>query len=187
VREKHGRSHATFYDHIASMIFEVIFAASAVRSPQWVCWSIQHNSVWGQLFHLNQLDGPAGRVVKFKVRRLIYDEIVRMRQFANFKGARILCFCLNVMSLAIRQGNYDKDSRAVHRAVLSWTRKNYVWLHGHNPRVAEACLVDGMTYDADNRRLVRTYSADGLRREQSHVYLELDPPQPEPAAGAVAE
>jgi len=178
-RQKHGHPRETFYDHIASMIFEVIFHASAVRSPQWECWSIQHNSVWGELFNFNHLDGPAGKVVKFKVRRLLYYEIADMKRFPNFKGAKILGFCLNVMGLTVRQGDYDKDSRALQRAVLAWTRKNFAWLHGYNPRIAEACLVDGMTYDADNLRLVHTSPADGLRREPSYDYLELDPTPPD--------
>lgn len=84
------------------------------------------------------------------------------------------------MGLTIRQSDYDKDSRALKRAVLAWTRKNFVWLHRHNPRVAEACLVDGMTFDVANRRLVRTSPADGLRRQPSHIYLEPDPTPPNP-------
>jgi hypothetical protein len=175
LREKHGHRHETFYDHIASMIFEVIFHASAVKSPRWGCWTIQHNSVWGELFNFNHLDGPAGKVVKFKVRRLLYDEIADMRRFPNVKGAKILGFCLNVMGLTIRQGNYDKDSRALQKALLAWTKKNFTWLNLYNPRVAEACLVDGMTYDAENLQLVRTSPAEGLRREPSHVYFDLDP------------
>lgn len=182
VKRKQGHPRETFYDHVASMIFEVIFHASAVKSPQWGCWIIQHNSVWGELFNFNHLDGPAGKVVKFKVRRLLYDEIADMRRFPNFKGAKMLGFCLNVMGLAIRQGNYDKDSRALQKALLAWTKKNFAWLHGYNPRVAEACLVDGMTYDADNLRLVRTSPAEGLRREPSYMYLDLDPASPEPRA-----
>lgn len=175
VREKHGHPRETFYDHIASMIFEVIFHAAAVTSPQWGCWWIQHNSVWADLFHVRHLDGPAGKVVKFKVRRLLYDEIVEMKGFPNFKGAKILGFCLNVMGLNIRPGNYNRDSQALQKVVLAWTRKNFVWLHAYNPRIAEACLVDGMTFEPEHRRLVRTYQADGLRREPSYVYLELDP------------
>lgn len=179
VREEARLSARTLYDHMASLIFEVIFHASAVRSPQWGCWTIQHNSVWGELFNFNCLDSPAGKVVKFKVRRLLYDEIADMKRFPNFKGAKILGFCLNVMGLTIRQSDYDKDSRALQRAVLAWTRKNFVWLHGYNPRVAEACLVDGMIFDVAKRRLVRTSPADGLRRQPSHIYLELDPAPPE--------
>lgn len=178
-REEHGHPHETFYDHIASMVFEVIFHASAVKSPKWECWSIQHNSVWGELFNFNHLDGSAGRVVKFKVRRLLYDAITDMRRFVNFKGATILGFCLNVMGLTISKGDYDKDSRALQKAVLAWTKKYYVWLHAYNPRVAEACLVDGMTYESDNRRLVCSRPAEGLRRKPSYVYLELDPAPPE--------
>jgi hypothetical protein len=175
VKERNGHPNETLYDHIASIIFEVIFHASAVKSPLWTCWSIQHNSVWGKLFNFHQLNGPAGRIVKFKVRRLLYDEIDEMNEFPNFKGAKILGFCLNVMGLTIRKADYGKDSKALQKAVLGWTKKNFVWLHEYNPRVADACLVAGMTYDADNRRLVRTSPADGLKREPSYAYLDLDP------------
>ena len=119
VREEHRHPRETFYDHIASLIFKVIFHASAVKSQQWGCWTIQHNSVWGKLFNFNHPDGPAGKVVKFKVRRLLYDEIADMRRFPNFKGAKILGFCLNVIGLTVRQGNYDKDSRALQKALLA--------------------------------------------------------------------
>lgn len=174
VKEVHGHPRETLYDHIASLIFEVIFHAAAVKTPQWECWWIQHNSVWGELFSFSHLDGAAGRVVKFKVRRLLYDEIADMNRFPNFKGAKVLGFCLNVMGFTIRQGDSKKASRQLQKAVLAWTRKNYIWLHEYNPRIAEACLVDGMTYDADNRRLVRTYPAEGLRREPGYHYLELN-------------
>ncbi|AIO36770.1 hypothetical protein DM39_4184 [Burkholderia cenocepacia] len=186
VRGKHGHPRETFYDHIASLIFEVIFHASAVKSPQWGCWMIQHNSVWGELFNFNHLDGPAGKVVKYKVRRLLYDEIADMRRFPNFKGAKILGFCLNVMGLTVGQGNYDKDSRALQTALLAWTKKNFAWLNEYNPRVAEACLVDGMSYDAENLRLVRISPAEGLRREPSYVYFDLDPASAEPNAMTAA-
>lgn len=187
IREKNGQSACkNFYDHLAGMIFEVIFAASAVKSPRDHCWRIQRNSVWGKLFNFDSLSGMAGKVVKFKARRLLYNEVADMRRFANFKGAKILGFCLNVMGLTIRQGDYDKDSRALQKAVLAWTKKNYVWLHGYNPSIAEACLVDGMTYDAENLRLVRTYPVEGLRREASHVFLDLDPAPAEPITPAPA-
>lgn len=179
IRENHPRSANTFYDHLADMVLEVVSAAAAVTSPRDQCWWIQHNSVWGELFSFNNLTGPAGKIVKFKVRRQIYNEVADMSRFANFKGAKILGFCLNVMGLTPRKDDYGRDSRALQKAVLVWTKKHYIWLHGYNPRIAEACLVDGMTYDAENRRLVRTSPAEGLRREPSYVYLELDPEPPQ--------
>lgn len=175
-------ANQTFYDHVAKLIFEVIFAVSAVTSPRSQCWWVQHNSVWSRLFNFGRLQGPAGTIVKFKVRRLIYDEIAGMRRFANFKGAKFLAFCLNVMGFKPRGGDYDKDSRALQKALLTWVRKNYIWLHRYNSRVAEACLVDGMTYDAEGRRLVRTYPAEGLQREPRYDYLELDPEPPRDGA-----
>jgi len=178
VRKRQGRT-GNFYDHLASMIFEVIFSASTVRAPSDLCWWVQHNSVWSELFNFDQLNGAAGKVVKFKVRRLLYDEVTNMKRFPpGFKGAKILGFCLNVMGLTASDSNYDHDSRALQKAILSWTRKNYAWLHSYNQRIAEACLVDGMTYDAENLRLVKTYPVEGLRREPHHVYFSVDPAPP---------
>ena len=175
VREEHGHPRESFYDHLASMIFEVIFHAAAVSSPQWECWSIQHNSIWSPMRH--NLNGPAGRVVKFKLRRLLYNEVADMNRFPNFKGAKILSFCLNVMGLKISEGDFDKVNRPLHKAILAWTKKHYIWLQSDTPRVAQACLVDGLTYDAENFQLVKTYTADVLRREPNYVRLKLEPAQ----------
>jgi hypothetical protein len=176
----------TTFDHVANLIFEVIFAASAVNSPRDVCWWIQYNSVWGELFNFEHLAGPAGTVVKFKVCRLLYHEVVKMKSFPNFKGAKILAFCLNIMGIERRKGNYDRDSRALHRAVLTWTKKNYAWLYNENPNVAVACLVDGMSWDAENCRIVLTYPPGGLSRTASFVCLDVDPLPPR-AAGTEQE
>jgi hypothetical protein len=164
------------YDQIANLIFEVIFAASSVTSPRDQCWWVQHNALWGKMFNFGHLNGQAGNVVKFKVCRLLYNDIAEMNSSPNFKGARILGFCLNVMGLERKKENYYIDSRALHKAILIWTRKNYAWLYNYNQRVAEACLVDGISYDAANHRIVKTYPADGLNPKAQYVYLVVDPP-----------
>ncbi|ALM54088.1 hypothetical protein [Halomonas huangheensis] len=175
VRENSTPARESFYDLLASMVFEVIFASSNVKSPRWECWVIQHNSVWGELFNLGHLNNSAGRVVMFKVRRLLYNEVVNMKKFPNFKGAKILGFCLNVMGLNLRRGNYDKESRALHKAILSWTKKNYAWLYEYTPRVAEDCLVDSLSYDHNNLKIVKTFPAEGLRLEPQYDCLDIDP------------
>lgn len=175
LRMRKDQYSSTIYDKLADMIFEVIFSASAVKSPTDLCWYIQHNTIWMQLFNLRSPNGNAANIVKFKVRRLIYNEIMQMNTWANFKGARILSFCLNVMGFTVREDDHYKDTKAIHKAILSWTKKNFVWLYSDSPLVAEACLVDGITYDEDNLRLVKTYPKEGLRRETKYVYFELDP------------
>lgn len=178
VREKHGVG-TTFYDYLAEMIFEIIFCASAVKSPVDLCWWIQHNSVWSEFFNFGKGDRAAAKVVQFKVRRLLYDEVILMKRFPNFKGARILRFCLHVMGLCLTNKDYDRDSKALQRVILSWTKKNYAWLHSYNPRVAEACLAEGITYEGGNLRLVKTYPAEDLRREPEYIYFKVDPPPPD--------
>ncbi len=180
IRDKHITG--SFYDHLAGMIFEVIFSASAVNSPKDQCWWIQHNAIWSELFNFRSLNGNSAKIVKFKVRRLIYNDILEMNKFPNFKGAKILAFCLNVMGFTISKEDSYQDSKALQKVVLSWTKKNFAWLYTYNPRIAAACLVDGITYDEDQLKLVKTYPAEGLRRDTKRIYFEVDsPPDAEPS------
>ena len=124
------------YDRIAEMTFEVISSASQVTSPPDLCRHIQYSSVWSRLYRFNGHDDVAAYVVKFKVRRLIYNEIKDMNQFPNFKGARILRFCLNVMGFNMRRQHEYPDVRALQKVILSWTKKNFVWLYSDYAQVA---------------------------------------------------
>lgn len=173
---KKGLNREGVYDDLAGMIFEVVFSASAVASPRSECWWIQHNTVWSDFFRSsNKLDNNAGRVVQFKARRLLYNEIAHMNEFPNFKGARILGLCLNVMGWKPGSDKFDRGTRALQKAVLSWTKRHFAWLYAFNQHVGEACLVDGVTYDAENLRIVKTYPAEGLRSEPHYEYIQLDP------------
>jgi len=98
-----------------------------------------------------------------------------MSNMPNFRGARILGFCLNVMGLELMEDKFHRDTRPLHKAILAWTKNQYVWLHTDRPQVAEACLVDGITFDDEALQLVKTYSANGLEREPSYIRLELEP------------
>ena len=101
--------------------------------------------------------------------------IVELRRFPNFKGAKILAYCLNVMGFTDRGGASDRDIRVLQRAVLSWTRRNYSWLRREHPRVAEACLINGVSFDRKHTRLVKTYPADGLRLKPERFFFEVEP------------
>lgn len=172
--ERYGPDHSV-YDMVAESIFNVVFCAASVRSPISTCWTIQHNTVWSVLFEPFAEMTEASAFVRHKVRRLIYNEIKEMERFPNFKGAKFLAFCLNVMGLKADRPSIDKEYRPLHRALIAWTCRNYESLRAANLEVAEACLVDGMSYDSENRRLVRTYPARGLHKEPSYVYLDLLP------------
>ena len=173
-RTKHPDTR-TVFDDLAESVFEVIFSASQVRFPWDLCWSVQYVGAWDRIFNSFDRRVGASRVVYSKLRRLLYDEVAKMSTFPNFKGARILGLCLNVMGLTLVKDDYSRDSLPLQKAILGWTRKHYDWLHKEHPRVAEACLVDRFSYDAGNHRIVRTYPAEGLRRVAEHAYLDVEP------------
>ncbi len=163
---------ADIYDDLAQLIFKTIFAASRVDSPVWTAWVVQHNTVWN-VFGYDR--STANKIIALKVRRLLYDEIKEMDEFANFKGARVLGYCLNVLGLKAvdRHKSYQKEFYPLHAAVLAWTKANYKKLLADHPKVAQVCLQGSVSYDAAKHRLVKTY-ADEIKREPTREYLELD-------------
>lgn len=166
----------TFFDYLAVLIFETIRNASAVQTPQWQCWSIQHG-VWSDFFNFNRLNTPAGNIVKFKVRRLLFNEVNELSHLPNIRSARVLGFCLNVMGLRLSNYDHSADSLALHKATLTWTAKNYATLFVHAPEIAKACLVETVTYDPRMYRLIKTYPSEWYRRTPQTITLQVDPPK----------
>lgn len=165
------------YDDLANMIYKMCFAASTVSSPPETCWTIHYNIVWSMIFARSNGDAAAWKIVQFKVRRLLYDEIARCTKFPNYEGSRILGFCLNVLGMktGLKKDNYGKDAYPLAKAVHSWTRKNYLSMRQQNADVAESVLIGSVSFDESGGRLVKTY-LKGLNREAPKEYLELDPP-----------
>jgi hypothetical protein len=169
----HENFEADIYDDIAELIFEIILRAASVTSPPWTAWAVQHNAVWGDIFGIQK--SAARKVIAMKVRRLCYDEIKRMDEFPNFKGARILGFCLHVLGLTLtnRHDGHAREFYSLQAAVLYWTKTNYTRLVLHHPKVAAACLHGSISYDRKNSRLVQTYENE-IGEGAREIYLPLD-------------
>ena len=176
IREGDPHYHRTILDCLVDLIFEIMLTASSVKRPRGLNWTIQHNFVWEQFFGLLSEDGGIGKIVKFKLRRKIYDEIVSATDWPNFKNTAILGFCLNVFGFKVSEGTYGRDSRPLQRAVLAWTKRYYVSLEAMSPQVFEDCLPEGLSYDKANYRLVATSEINAFRSEPNHFYFELDKP-----------
>lgn len=171
LRVRNGNWQRDFYDYIADAMFEIIFNASHVEAPSDDSWFIQHNLVWNEFFSM-YCEGKAWPIIRFKLRRLLYDEIRELEEFPNYKSARILGYCLNVMGLRIkRKGNYGKSYRALHKAVLAWTIKNYPHLLNIQPTIAESCLIGSISFDKKSNRLIKTFAS--LNSEPPKDYLQL--------------
>lgn len=108
------------------------------------------------------------------LRRLLYDEMLRRNTFPNRKSSRILGFCLNVMSLKTPETRgAEREHAPLKKAMLSWTKKNYLRLRNIQPDVARSCLMGNISFDEQGNRLVATY-AKGLAKEDSKIYLDLN-------------
>jgi hypothetical protein len=174
------------YDKIADMMFEIIFDASAVNSPFHTSWQIQYGSVWSDFFRMRE-PSRAWTIVQFKLRRLLYDEVLQMDKYVNFKSARILGYCLNVMGVTLQgKGAFGREYRALHRVILAWTQRSYLRIYHTNPKVARACLIGSISYDAERKRLVKTY-AEGLETEPDRQYLTLSAWMPTTTATQTGE
>lgn len=163
-----------WYDEVANLMYEIIEHAASVKRSDFVNWEIQYVSVWSRFFNFS--DSKTRRIILFKLRRRLYEEIKTIERFPNFGNARILGFCLNVMGLSVgKSGTIPRGQYQLRKAVLSWTRRNYTWMILQSPKAAEAVQMGTLSYDGGINKLVKTYR-EGLRGEAPREYLELDMP-----------
>lgn len=161
-----------FYDLIVDVMFETVYEASSVRGDETRVWSVQYGIVWSGFFTI--YSGPVWSALRVRLRRRLFDEIEYMTLLPNYKGAAILGMLLNVMG--VQEGSargHGREHYPLRRAVLGWTRKNYMTMREKLPDVADACLGGGISFDEEKRALVKTF-AKGLEQEPTQHFLVLD-------------
>ena len=174
-RSRDESKRPSYLDKLVDLADNLIFKSASVKSPSDLNWLIQHNCVWSELFGFSAPEGQIADLFRFKLRRALFDQIKKMETFPNFKGAAILSICLNVLAFEFKLENLDRGSAALHRAVLSWTGKNYALLKQKDDGVADACLVESITYDEAHSRLMKTHGAGRLKAMARHTYLPIQP------------
>jgi hypothetical protein len=160
-----------FYDNIAKHIVETIFYASTIKGRTFAIWSIHYSRVWITFFQ-NYEEGKAWGIIQFKIRRLLYNQILELSDLPNYKSSRILGLCLHVIGFLDYKSDRHSSYSALSKVVQKWTRNNYLSLRKTHPDIAETCLMGSVTFDEKNSRLVKTYEK-GLSSTAPERYLEL--------------
>jgi hypothetical protein len=184
VLEKHGlhptrlrrhdeayKWHDDYYDYLAVAMFEVISHVSSVKTAEFRGWSLQYSTVWARFFSFDK--SKTRRIVLFKLRRLLYEEILELGKSPNYKNAAIFGYCLNICGVALGpRSGHRHDEYGFRKVVISWARDNYLGVVKRRANVAKACIMGTITFDRKNKRLVKTYQK-GLNRVAPRDYLNL--------------
>ncbi|WP_375588407.1 hypothetical protein ABWH89_14070 [Hoeflea alexandrii] len=164
---------------IAALIFDTIFEAARVNTKEFRMWDVQRNTVWAPIERHEIRDTEIMKMVRRKLRRMIWDEVLRMDNFPNYKGAAYVRFCLNVLGFydesVHRKDTLERDSWALAKVISGWMKKNYQTIAISHPPVAKAMLPANIEYDREAQTLVRSHddTLTGVPRLKS---LALDPP-----------
>jgi len=173
LRPNENNYHEDIYDLLADLIFDMCCRVSEVNSPENTASSI-HVEFWHKFFTPHYFNKNALKIVLFKVRRKLFDEILKLEKYPNYYhlGSRILGFCLNVIGLNMNDHFKKNHSYPLAKAIHSWTIKNYLKLQKENSDVANSVLIGKIKFDKNNARLVETYSKD-LNNINPQSYLDL--------------
>jgi hypothetical protein len=159
-RKDHLRFGHDLSSELAELHFEMIFTASQVNTKEFRMWQVQHNTVWAPIEKLEIRDTHIMKMVRRKVRRMIWDEVVRMDDFPNYKGAAYVRFCLNVLGFyeesTHRRNNSEKDSWPLAKVIGRWVKKNYQTIAISHPPVAKAMLPANIEYNRNTQTLLRS-------------------------------
>jgi hypothetical protein len=173
--ESYRWQYEHYYDKIAQLIFDVIGHAAALKTKEFEGWSIQYSAVWSSLSNFDQSE--TRKIVLFKVRRLLFEEIKGVATRPNFKNAAYLGYCLNVLGLNVgKKSDFRHDEYPLRKAVISFAQKNYLALVERQHKVAASVLVGTISFDKEKKQLVKTYS-EGLSLVAPTVTLDLAEPK----------
>lgn len=129
----------------ANLLFEAIFSVSDVNTKEFRMWDVQHNLVWSPIEGSEVRDTEIMKMVRRKLRRMIWTEVLRMDEFPNYKGARYIRFCLNVLGFydekVHRRDMLDREAWTLARVVSGWVARNYRSVAESHPPVAEVMFV----------------------------------------------
>ena len=168
------------YDRVAELFFELIFDASSISGPEFKTWEIQHNTLWSEVFRSQ--GGDAIKIIRRKICRILYDEIRRMDERGNFKGGRVLGYCLNLLGITLRdKKGYRSEFYPFQKVVLDWTVNNYARLHEEHPNVAKVCLHGKISYDEATNSLMETYKNEIGKNPKIYTLKLADYKKPNPS------
>lgn len=165
------RTSKCLFDGITDIIMHLLLSASKVTQPSSTAWEIQHNLVWSSLFDFTG-ESESWKIIKFKVRRALYDDISKTYDRSLFKGASYLGLCLNILGVNEFSLDRKNDFYPLHKLILKWVIKNYMKLREERPKVADACIQGSITFDAEKKTFIKTFS-DNHRKEPSRQILQL--------------
>lgn len=157
------------YDCAAEAVFDICVAVSTVHGDQDNCWWIHYGETWSHLFRDYDVN-YSWRVVQFKARRLLWDEVRTLASAPNYRNVRLAGYLLNILGVQVGQRRHN--GRPLARLLIPLIRSSYLKLRMDFPDVANSMLFGSVSYDEKGRRLVRTYSR-GLSKEGPRVYLDL--------------
>lgn len=161
------------YSVIAELYAECVHSSAYVSRSVDTCWFVQHNLVWYSLFSSFKVQSKAKKIIMYKVRRIIYEHILEFEKYPNFKAARYLGFCLNVLWISEHSRRTKDAGWPLSKVVMRWVENNYLTLYENYRDVAEACLLGGISFDVDKKAIVKTYrpSMSG-KPNQAYLYLK---------------
>ena len=169
---EHGIVIESIYDHIANLMFWILWDVSHIENPEWVK-HIENYFIFSAIT-CNYKAVDAEKIIQAKFRRMIYDDISSMRRTPNQRLAREIRLLLNMTGLKKLGYKRGYGNSILQKIVHGWLRQNYDWLYINNQEIAETCLGENTVYDNINHRIVREYlSSSGAGKE--YVYLDIDP------------
>lgn|GEM_PF-3353608 len=162
------------YRFVSEIVFLLIEKGAWVNTEEFVSWEVQHNTIWSQLIDPT-VEYAAHSEIRKQVFRLMYNQIKRMNEHPNFRGARILGTVLYVVSINELDRN-DKRVRGqypIQKVALDWVRQNFISLHDEYPVVAETIMMGSLSYDPAAKRITKTMQGWlGKPGRQHHLNLD---------------
>ncbi|WP_199174131.1 hypothetical protein [Stenotrophomonas maltophilia] len=154
----------TICDDIAFLLSEIILRASSLPSHSIDIRVLWYADVWTPIFNSPEMRGTFGRLILWKLRRIIYFEIKELEQRNAKPGANLVSFCLQTMKDSGKRG-YGAGSWPLYSFVKGWIAKNFSEIRERDRFFAMSLVPSGsMRYSHASNSIDLVISGQGNQR-----------------------
>ena len=176
-RKPNPANQAYIHNGLADLVYESLMNASQVIGSRDLMWTVQHNTVWIEIFEHTDQRSKHKAIVQSLIVRRFFEQIRRMDGSGpNYVGVRAVGIVLNMVGVepAARQNSLPCE-RAIYKFARQWAVENYLQLKNERPDMARVLLVGSLEFDSETRRIAKRYSGWG-KEEGPREFIDLEEP-----------
>ena len=167
-RNEHYIIQDDLYDIVVDIITETIHNVTSLKASKRDIWWVHHNVFWNGIIKFTRRESKSYKIINYKLRRRLFDEIMEFEKYNNFKSSSILGYMINILGLIPKDNLIYKDWKGFQKLILKWTSNNYLKIYSEREDIAKSILIGSIYFDKKKKKLLSKTNRKAFLKLKKH-------------------